>query len=144
MPLRHEGFCSDNSCLQKQLIMSNVLHKDLSYEVMRCCIAVHNYLGNGFLEIVYKDALEIELERSGISFQRERKYEVVYKGVHLPHYFVADFIIENTIILEVKGQSQISDVFVAQTLNYLNVSGKDLGIIVAFGADRLISKRLVK
>ena len=123
--------------------MTNVLHKELSYEVMRCCFAVHSYLGNGFLEIVYKDALEIEFERAGIPVQREKKYEVVYKGILLPHYFCADFVVADKIILEVKGQSMITELFMAQTINYLNVSGKDLGIIAAFGGPSLISKRVV-
>jgi GxxExxY protein len=121
-----------------------VKHKELSYEVMKCCFAVHNYLGSGFLEIVHKDALEIEFERAGIPYSRERKYEVLYKGLLLPHYFTADFVIDEKIILEVKGQSAIIDMYIAQALNYLNVSNKDLAIIAAFGSSSLLSKRLVK
>jgi GxxExxY protein len=109
---------------------------------MRCCFAVHSYLGNGFLETVYKDALEIEFERAGIPVQREKKYEVLYKGILLPHYFCADFVVAEKIILEVKGQSVITELFMAQTINYLNVSGKDLGIITAFGGPSLVSKRV--
>jgi len=121
-----------------------VKHKELSYEVMKCCFAVHNYLGSGFLEIVYKDALEIEFERAGIPYSREHKYEVWYKGLLLPHYFTADFVIDEKIILKVKGQSAIIDMYIAQALNYLNVSNKDLAIIAAFGSSSLLSKRLVK
>ena len=123
--------------------MSIVIHKQLSYEVMRCCFAVQSYLGSGFLEIVYKDALEIEFDRAGIPCRRECKYEVNYKGVALPHYFVADFVIDDAIILEVKGHSVITDLFQAQTINYLNVSGKELAIIAAFGGPSLLSKRIV-
>jgi GxxExxY protein len=123
--------------------MTNILHKELSFEVMRCCFAVHSNLGNGFLEIVYKDALQIEFDRAGIAYHREHKYEVLYKGVILPHYFCADFVVEDSIILEVKGQSVITDLFMAQTLNYLHVSGKELGIIAVFGGPKLASKRIV-
>ena len=132
--------------MQKIMSMNQpfVKHKELSYEVMKCCFAVHNYLGSGFLEIVYKDALEIEFERAGIPYSRERKYEVSYKGILLPHYFTADFVIDEKIILEVKGQSAIIDMYIAQALNYLNVSNKDLAIIAAFGSSSLLSKRLVK
>lgn len=125
------------------MITSKIKHKDLSYDIMGCCFAVHNYLGNGFLEIVYKDALQIEFDRAGINYRREQKYEVRYKGVILPHYFCADFVVEDSIILEVKGQSVITDLFLAQTLNYLNVSGKELGIVAAFGGPQLLSKRVV-
>ena len=123
--------------------LTTIKHKELSYEIMGCCFAVHSYLGNGFLEIVYKDALQIEFDRAGIAYQREHKYEVLYKGIVLPHYFCADFVVEDSIILEVKGHSVITDLFLAQTLNYLNVSGKELGIIAAFGGPKLESKRIV-
>ena len=122
---------------------TKIKYKELSFEVIGCCFSVHNYLGNGFLEIVYKDALQIEFDRAGIAYRREQKYEVVYKGVILPHYFCADFVVEDSIILEVKGQSVITDLFLAQTLNYLHVSGKELGIVAAFGAPQLVSKRVV-
>ena len=54
---------------------------------------VHRNLGAGFLEIVYKDALELEFRNAGIEFERERRYEVNYKGIILPHKFYADFVV---------------------------------------------------
>ncbi len=91
----------------------NIKYQELSYEVMKCCFAVHNYLGSGFLEIVYEDALQIEFDKAGIPYSRERKYEVWYKGHLLPHFFCADFVIDEKIILEVKGQSAIVDMYIA-------------------------------
>lgn len=80
---------------------------------------VHNNLGAGFAEIVYKDALEYEFNQAGIPFEREKQYKVNYKGIILPHHFYADFVVFDKIILEVKGVSAITDEFTAQCINYL-------------------------
>ena len=104
---------------------------------------VHSYLGAGFLEIVYKDALELEFRKSGIQYEREKEYVVNYKGSILPHKFYADFVVFAQIILEVKGMSGISDAFIAQALNYLKVSGNRLALIVNFGEENLSSRRVV-
>ena len=128
---------------QKQENMTDLIYKEESYQIIGKCMEVHNNLGAGFLEIVYKDALELEFKKSGISYEREKKYEVNYKGVILPHKFYADFVIFDNIILEVKGVSGIADEFVAQALNYLKVSENKLALIVNFGELRLNSKRIV-
>lgn len=104
---------------------------------------VHNHLGPGFLEIVYKDALEYEFKKSSIPFEREKMYEVNYKGVLLPHKFYADFVIFDNIILEVKAVAGITDEFIAMAINYLKVSENRLALIVNFGEMRLNSKRIV-
>lgn len=103
---------------------------------------VHNQLGPGFLEIVYKDALQYEFKKAGIPFERERMYEVNYKGIILPHKFYADFVIFGNIILEVKAVAGITDEFVAMAINYLKVSENRLALIVNFGEMRLNSKRI--
>ena len=104
---------------------------------------VHNNLGAGFLEIVYKDALEIEFRNAEISYEREKMFEINYKGNILRHKFYADFIINENIILEVKGKSGITEEFVAQAINYLKVSNNKLAIIVNFGEQKLNFKRIV-
>ena len=117
--------------------MSDIIYKDESYQILGKCFDVHNELGPGFLEIVYKDALEYEFVKSGIQYEREVKYEVNYKGVVLPHKFYADFVIFDKIILEVKGVSGICDEFTAQALNYLKVSKNKLALDVNFGELKL-------
>ncbi len=82
---------------------------------------VHNNLGAGFLEIVYKDALEYEFRKANIPYEREKMYEVNYKGIILPHKFYADFVVNENIILEVKAVAGIADEFIAQAINYLVV-----------------------
>jgi GxxExxY protein len=118
--------------------MEKIIYKEESYAIIGICIEVHNNLGPGFLEIVYKDALEIEFEKAGIPFQREKKYEVNYKGIILRHKFYADFVIDEKIILEVKSVLSITDEFIAQGINYLKVSNNKLALIVNFGELKLV------
>ena len=120
-----------------------LLFKEYSYAIIGACMEVHKYLGPGFLEVVYKDAIEIELMRTGIYFEREKKYEVMYKGNKLQHFYVADFVVEGVVILEVKAAVAVSPVFIAQTINYLKVSGNKLGLLINFGETQLMVKRLV-
>ncbi|MCD4818432.1 MAG: GxxExxY protein [Candidatus Cloacimonetes bacterium] len=102
-----------------------------------------NNLGAGFLEIVYKDALEYEFRKAGIPFIREKEYTVNYKNILLPHKFYADFVIFDKIILEIKAVSKIADEFIAQALNYLKVSNNKLALLVNFGEIKLKYKRIV-
>ncbi len=119
------------------------LNKDLTYEIIGKCFEVHNNLGPGFLEIVYKDALQYEFSESNIPFEREVQYNVTYKDIVLPHQFYADFVVFNSIILEVKAISTITDESIAQTINYLKVSENRIGLIVNFGEKSLKTKRLI-
>lgn len=104
---------------------------------------VHNNLGAGFLEIVYKDALEYEFNKAGIPFEREKMYEINYKGFILPHKFYADFVVFDKIILEVKSVSILTEEFTAQCINYLKVSGNKLALLVNFGELKLNYKRIL-
>ncbi|PIQ16673.1 MAG: GxxExxY protein [Flavobacteriales bacterium CG18_big_fil_WC_8_21_14_2_50_32_9] len=123
--------------------MTNIIYKEESFKIIGICMDVHNQLGAGFLEIVYKDALEYEFKKAGIPYEREKKYEVNYKGIILPHKFHADFVVYDKIILEAKGVSGISDDFIAQCINYLKVSENKLALLVNFGELRLKSQRVV-
>lgn len=131
-----------HSWLKKQN-MEKIIYKEESYEIIGKCMEVHNQLGAGFLEIVYKDALEYEFKKANIPFEREKMYEVNYKGIILPHKFYADFVVFDKIILEIKAVSGITDEFIAQALNYLKVSGNQLALIVNFGELKLTYKRIV-
>ena len=104
---------------------------------------VHSELGMGFREIVYKDALEFEFRRNNISYRRERRFDITYKGYRLPHSYKADFIVYDSIVLEVKATSLIVNGFIKQTINYLKASNLQLGIIANFGQNSFISKRIV-
>jgi GxxExxY protein len=104
---------------------------------------IHSLLGKGFLEIVYKDALENELRKRNIAFEREKEYTISYKDTILPHKFYADFVVFNKIILEIKAQEGIAAVQYAQVLNYLRVSNCRLGLILNFGETSLRIKRII-
>ena len=123
--------------------MSGLIYKEESYKIIGKCFEVHNNLGAGFLEIVYKDALQYEFKRANIPFEREKEYEVQYKNIILPHKFYADFVIFDKIILEVKAVGGIADEFIAQAINYLKVSGNKLALIVNFGELKLNYKRII-
>jgi len=100
-------------------------------------------LGFGFLEIVYKDALEYEFRRNDILFKREKEYVVHYNGAILRHNFFADFIVFDSVILEVKAKEGIANDDMARTINYLKCSGCKVGLILNFGRSKLEIKRLV-
>ncbi|MEO7991847.1 MAG: GxxExxY protein [Chryseolinea sp.] len=123
--------------------MDKILFKEESYQIIGKCMEVHNNLGAGFLEIVYKDALEYEFKKAHIHYEREKMYEVNYKDIILPHRFCADFVVYENIILEVKGVDGIADEFVAQAINYLKVSQNQLALLVNFGELKLNYKRIV-
>ncbi|MBS1552981.1 MAG: GxxExxY protein [Bacteroidetes bacterium] len=123
--------------------MSELIFKDESYRIIGCCMEVYNNLGKGFLEIVYKDAIEYEFLKSNISYKREKEFEILYKNIILKHKFYADFIIFDKIVLEVKSSKNIIDEYVKQTLNYLSVTQYKLGLIVNFGENSFKIKRIV-
>jgi len=123
--------------------MSDILYKNDSYKIIGKCFEVHNNLGPGFLEIVYKDALEYEFRKANIPYEREKEYKVNYKDVILPHKFFADFVVFDKIILEVKAVSGIADEFIALAINYLKVSLNKLALIVNFGELKINYKRII-
>ena len=123
--------------------MSDIILKDESYKIIGACMEVHRELGFGFKEIIYKDALEIEFKSLEIPYQREKLYKIEYKGKILSRRYPADFVIYDSIILEVKAMPMIINNFVLQTRNYLKASGIRLGIIANFGESSFKSKRVV-
>jgi len=120
-----------------------ILYREESYQIIGKCMEVHNQLGKGFLEIVYKDALEYEFKKANIPYEREKEYEVLYKDIILPHKFYADFVVFDKIILEAKAVSYLIEAHEAQTINYLKVSNCRLGLLVNFADTKLISKRFL-
>ena len=101
-------------------------------KVLDCAIVVREALGAGFLEKVYERALIIELESVGIKAISQQPIEVRYKG-HVIGEFVADIIVENCLILEIKSVENIVDAHEVQLVNYLTATGFDNGLIINFG-----------
>ena len=124
--------------------MSNeLLYKEESYKVIGACMEVHKELGKGFNEVVYGDALEIEFKKQNIDYSREKKFNITYKSSVLPHFYVADFVIGDKIILEIKAIKSLESGHIKQTLNYLATSKLKLGLLVNFGEDSLNYKRII-
>ena len=123
--------------------VEDLIYKDESFQIIGICMEIHRELGRGFLEIVYKDAIQYELKIKKIPFEREKEYFISYKDIILPHKFYADFVVIDKIILEVKSCSDIIQEHIRQILNYLAVSKCKLGIIVNFGKDSLEYKRVL-
>ena len=124
--------------------MENFLFKNETYKLIGVCMEVQLTLGYGFSEVIYKDAMEMEFIDNKFLHRREDELSVMYKGKKLQHKFFADFICYNQIIIEVKSCDKgITDEHIAQTLNYLRVSGHPVGLIINFGKRRLEYKRLI-
>ena len=120
-----------------------LLFEDLTYKIIGCCMEVHKNLGKGFNEIVYKDALEIEFKLNEIPYQREKEFNIEYKGFALPRKYNADFVVFDKIILEAKAIEFLTSSHLKQTLNYLAASKLKLGLLVNFGEDSLKHKRVI-
>ncbi len=114
-----------------------------TFKIIGICMEVHRNLGPGLLEVVYKDALEIEFKANNLPFEREKEFSIEYKGIILPHKFYADFIVNEDIVLEVKAVKEFSGEHTAQVLNYMKLSESEIGLLVNFQNKSLQHKRLV-
>ena len=112
-----------------------------TYKIIGICMEVHRNLGPGLLEIIYKDALEIEFKENNIPFEREKEFAIEYKGKILPHKFYADFVVNEDVILEVKAIKEFSNEHIAQILNYLKLAQSEIGLLVNFQTKSLQYKR---
>jgi len=116
-------------------------HEELSGKIIGVFYRVYNCLGYGFLEKVYENALKIEFEKIGLSFENQVPVKVYYSGEIVGDYF-ADFIIEGKIIVEVKSTIGLCGIDDAQLLNYLKATDKNVGLLLNFGK-RVEIKRMV-
>lgn len=124
--------------------MRGLLYRDEVYQVVGAAFEVYNELGNGFLEPVYQEALEIELRRRAIPFESQVRLEIQYKGRKLEKEYIADLIVFDKIIIELKAIQTIGNNEKAQLIDYLKARGYKLGLIINFGApDKLQWERIV-
>lgn len=123
--------------------MQRLLYKQEVFRLIGLCMEIHRELGKGHDEIIYKDALVVELSRSGIPFCREKPYSVSYKGSVLPRSYFADFIVWEKILFEGKAIEKLTEAHSKQVLNYLAASKLRLGLLVNFGGNSLEWKRII-
>jgi len=114
----------------------------LTYNIIGAALEVHKQLGCGFLEAVYSEALELELSARSIPFEREKMLSLVYKGQMLKQYYVADFVCYGSVIVELKAVSKLESIYDAQVLNYLKATNMEVGLLLNFGEESLVKKRL--
>ncbi len=115
-------------------------HADLTEEIIGCAMTVHSTLGPGFLEPVYQRALEHELRKQGLHVECEVPIQVVYDGVVVGDYR-ADMLVEDLIMIENKAIQTLVPAHEAQLVNYLTATGKEIGLLLNFGSDKLQFKR---
>ncbi len=120
------------------------LYNEITSKIIGACFEVHNFLGNGFQEVIYQRALSWELEQLGLNFSREIEQDIYYKKLIEPIGIRrADFVVENKVLVELKAISQIEEVHKAQVLNYLKAYKLELGLLINFGSKSLQIKRLI-
>jgi GxxExxY protein len=120
-----------------------LLHEELTGLIRQTAFEVHCYLGSGFLEKVYVNALANRLKKAGCEIERHRRLRVHDEdGTPLGDYF-ADLVIDRLVLLEVKAVAWFAPVHHAQTINYLKITGLEVGMLINFGAPRLQVKRLL-
>ncbi|MFZ2323407.1 MAG: GxxExxY protein [Ignavibacteriaceae bacterium] len=116
-------------------------YEDITKRIIGCAMKVHSFLGNGFQEVIYQRALEIEMTLDGLQFEREKEMPVIYKGYNIGTRRV-DFFVEEKIMVELKAIIQLEDVHLAQGKNYLEAYNMEVGLLINFGAKSLEFKRL--
>lgn len=123
------------------MIKKDYKYSDLTGKIIGCAMKVHAALGNGFQEVIYQRALEIEMADEGISFSREHNMPIYYKKQQIGTRRV-DFLVEEIISVELKALTELEDVHLAQAVNYLEAYDLEVGLLINFGAKSLQFKRL--
>ena len=119
-----------------------MVQEELSFQIIGCCMAVHNSLGPGLLEQCYHNGLFYELKASGLGVGYNAPFIVKHRGEVVGEYF-ADLLVEGRVIIELKAVKQLGNEHIAQVINYLHLSGCRLGLLVNFLGSVLEWKRLV-
>ena len=118
-------------------------HADITRKIIGAAMKVHSTLGNGFQEVIYQRALAIEMDKHGLSFQRELEMPIYYDGQEIGTRRV-DFLVEEKVMVELKALTKVEDVHLAQAINYLEAYRFEVGLLLNFGAKSLEYRRVVK
>lgn len=118
-----------------------MLYQELTHKIIGCAMEVHKRLGNGFQEVIYQRALEIEMQLNGIPFEREKEMAILYREQHIGRRRV-DFFVDDKIMLELKAVIRHEDVHLAQAMNYVEAYNMEIGLLINFGSRSLEFKRV--
>ncbi|MCX8489547.1 MAG: GxxExxY protein [Cyclobacteriaceae bacterium] len=124
------------------MIKEEYKYSELTGKIIACAMKVHSALGNGFQEVIYQRALEIEMAEAGLAFSREHEMPIYYKEQQIGTRRV-DFLVEGVVSVELKALTQLEDVHLAQAINYLEAYNLEIGMLINFGAKRLQFKRII-
>ena len=116
-------------------------HSEITSKIIGCAMIVHKTLGNGFQEVIYQRALEIEMRLANLNFNREFEMQIIYREEQFGTRRV-DFLVENTISVELKAITKLEEVHFAQAINYLEAYNLEIGLPINFGETSLNFKRL--
>ena len=119
-----------------------IIYRNESFNIVGAAMEVHKQIGSGFTEPIYQEAFEEELRLRGIPYEREKVFNVTYKGKILSKNFRPDFVCYDKIIVELKSVDEFTDEHIAQVYNYLKASRLELGLLINFGATSLKYKRI--
>jgi len=114
----------------------------IAEKVIGCAYAVSNALGCGFVEKVYENAMAHELHKAGMNVQQQHSIAVYYDGVAVGE-FVADLLVEETVIVELKAVKEFDDIHMAQCMNYSKATGLPMCLLINFGKPRVEVKRII-
>lgn len=117
-----------------------MLHEDIAQRIIGCAFKVHNGFSGGCQEIIYQRALDIEMREAHLGFVREKEMDIIYKGQHIGTRR-PDFIVEGLVMVEIKAVSKLEDAHMTQAINYLEVFGFEIGLLLNFGSPRLEIER---
>jgi GxxExxY protein len=123
------------------MIRQEYKHSELTSKIIKCAMTIHSALGNGFQEVIYQRALEIEMALSGIDFKREYEMPILYRNEHIGTRRV-DFLVEGVVSVELKAITHLEDVHFAQAINYLEAYNLEIGLLINFGERSLNFKRI--
>ena len=116
-------------------------HKELTAKIIECAYKVHNTLGFGFLEGIYQNALLIELLKTGLQSEKEKKIQVYY-DTQLVGDYISDIIVEGKIVLELKSVKELHPAHEAQLINYLKATGIEIGLLINFGESVQVKRKI--
>jgi GxxExxY protein len=124
--------------------MEEYKYKEITEKIIGASFEVHKFLGNGFQEVIYQRALAYEMKMKGLEFSREIEQDIFYKELEKPiGVRRADFVVEGKVLVELKAQTVLDKVHMAQALNYLKAYKLEVGLLINFGSVSLEIKRLV-
>ncbi|HOX36387.1 MAG TPA: GxxExxY protein [Candidatus Brocadiia bacterium] len=115
---------------------------DITGAIIGCAFRVHNALGYGFLEKVYENALAHEIRKAGRIVEQQKAVQVSYDAVVVGDY-VADLLVEGTVLVELKSAKALDDAHIAQCLNYLKATGLPICLLINFAQSKVEVKRLM-